>query len=222
LEEIKSTVQDFVNAAQGCKKAGFDGVEIHAGNGYLIDLFLQSSSNVRTDKYGGSKENRIRFLKEIVEGIVESGAYPANRIAVRISPNGSYSGMGSDDNFEMFKFLAKEMNKYGLAYLHVLDGLGFGFHGKCAALKAADIRKEFDGIIMCNIGLTKEIAEGMIRSGAADMAAFGRLYISNPDLPERFSNGWPLAAPGEYSTWWFPTGAEGYTDFPTYEGSEAR
>jgi 2,4-dienoyl-CoA reductase-like NADH-dependent reductase (Old Yellow Enzyme family) len=220
LEDIKSTVQDFVEAAKRCQKAGFDGVEIHGANGYLVDEFLQSCSNIRTDEYGGSKENRIRFLTDIIEGIIESGAYPANRIAVRISPNGSFSDIGSDDNFETFTYVAKELNKYGLAYLHVLDGLGFGLHGMCAPVKAADIRKVYDGIIMCNVGLTKEIAEGMIRTGATDMAAFGRLYISNPDLPERFANNWPVADPAPYNTWWTPTGASGYTDFPTYEASE--
>ena len=222
VEEIKQTVQDFVEAAKRCKEAGFDGVEVHGANGYLVDQFLQSCSNIRTDEYGGSFENRIRFLKEIVEAIIESGAYPANRIGFRISPNGAFGGMGSEDNFEMFTFVAKEMNKYGLAYIHVMDGLGFGYHGKCKVVTCADIRKHWDGIIICNVGLTKEIAEGMIRSGAADMACFGRLYISNPDLPERFANDWPLAEPAPYPTWWSHIGASGYTDFPTYEQTQAK
>jgi N-ethylmaleimide reductase len=221
IEEIKQTIQDYVEAAKKCKEAGFDGVEIHSANGYLIDQFFQSCSNVRTDEYGGSMENRIRLLKEVVEGIVASGAYPANRIAFRISPNGSYGGMGSEDNVEMFEFVAKEMNKYNLAYMHVMDGLGFGYHGKTKAVTCAQLRKYYDGIIMCNVGLTKEIAEGMIRSGAADMACFGRLYISNPDLPERFANNWPVAEPAAYETWWGHTGAKGYTDFPTHEQEHA-
>lgn len=182
---------------------------------------MQSSTNVRTDEYGGSKENRIRILKEVVEAIIESGAYPAQRIGFRISPNGAFGGMGSDDNLEMFTYVAQEMNKYGLAYLHVMDGLGFGYHGKCRPVTAADIRKHFDGIIMCNVGLTKGVAEGMIRSGAANLACFGRLYISNPDLPERFANDWPVAEPAAYETWWGHTGAKGYTDFPTYEQEQA-
>ena len=219
VEEIKQAVQDFADAAKRCKDAGFDGVEIHGANGYLVDQFLQSCSNIRTDEYGGSFENRIRFLKEIIEAIIESGAYPANRIGLRISPNGDYGSMGSEDNFEMFTYVAQETNKYGLAYIHVVDGLGFGYHGKCKVVTCADIRKHWDGIIICNVGLTKEIAEGMIRSGAADMACFGRLYMSNPDLPERFANDWPLAEPAPYNTWWYHTGASGYTDFPTYEQS---
>lgn len=119
-EEVKKTIQDFVDAAKRCKEAGFDGVEIHGANGYLVDQFLQSCSNKRTDEYGGSLENRLRFLKEIVEGIIASGAYPSNRIGFRISPNGAFGGMGSEDNFEMFEYVAKEMNKYDLAYMHVM------------------------------------------------------------------------------------------------------
>ena len=216
VEEIKKTVQDFVQGAKNAKEAGFDGIELHSANGYLIDQFLQSCSNKRTDEYGGSFENRARFLKEIVEGVIESGAFPANRIGFRISPNGGYGGMGSADNFEMFAYVAKEMNKYGLAYMHVMDGLGFGFHNLCRAVTVADLRKHFEGPIMSNVGLTKETAEGMIRSGASDLCAFGRLYISNPDLPERFANDWPLAEPAPYETWYARTAEKGYTDFPVY------
>lgn len=222
VDEIQETIQDFVAAAKKAQAAGFDGVEVHAANGYLVDQFLQSSSNVRTDQYGGSMENRLRLLREIVEALIASG-YPANRIGFRLSPNGAFGGMGSEDNFEMFQFVAKEMNKYGLAYMHVMDGLGFGFHAKSKAVTCADLRKHWDGVIICNVGLTKEIAEGMIRSGAADMACFGRLYISNPDLVERFANNWPLAESPPYETWWGRTAEKGYTDWPTHQpiGKEA-
>lgn len=219
LEEIKTTIQDYVAAAKRADEAGFDGVEVHGANGYLIDQFLQSCSNVRTDEYGGSWDGRIKFLKDVVEALIESG-YAANKIGFRISPNGAFGGMGSEDNSEFFPFVAKEMNKYDLAYMHVMDGLGFGYHGKCKVVTCADLRKHYDGIIICNVGLTKEIAEGMIRSGAADMACFGRLYISNPDLPERFANNWPVAESAPYESWWGPTGSKGYTDFPTHEQEE--
>ena len=221
-EEVKQTIQDYVEAAKRCKAAGFDGVEVHSANGYLVDQFLQSCSNKRTDEYGGSMENRIRMLKEIVEGIIASGAYPSDRIGFRVSPNGASGGMGSEDNPEMFEYVAKEMNKYNLAYMHVMDGLGFGFHGKAKPVTCAQLRKHYDGIIMCNVELSKGVAEGMIRSGAADMACFGRLYISNPDLPERFANDWPVADPAPYETWWGHTGAKGYTDWPTYEEEQAQ
>ena len=121
-EEIKETIQDYVNAAKLAAEAGFDGIEVHAANGYLIDQFLQSCSNNRSDEYGGSMENRVRFLKEVVEEIIESGSFPANRIGFRISPNGVFGGMGSKDNYEMFTFVAKTMSEYGLAYLHIMDG----------------------------------------------------------------------------------------------------
>lgn len=155
-------------------------------------------------------------MKDIVDALIASG-YSSKKIGFRLSPNGAFGGMGSEDNFEMFQYVAEEMNKYDLAYMHVMDGLGFGYHGKCKAVTCADLRKYYDGIIICNVGLTKGIAEGMIRSGAADMACFGRLYISNPDLPERFANNWPVAEEAPYPTWWQATGAKGYTDWPSYE-----
>lgn len=217
-EEIKETIQDFVNASKLAAAAGFDGIELHGANGYLIDQFLQSCSNNRTDEYGGSMENRVRFLDEVVAALIDAGAFPANRIGIRLSPNGVFGGMGSEDNYEMFNFVAKAMSKYGLAYLHVMDGKGFGWHDKCKAVTPFDIKHNFGGPVICNIGLTVDVAEGMIRSGAADLAAFGRLYISNPDLPERVANNYPLAPEAEYPSWWGPTGAQGYTDFPTYQG----
>jgi len=119
IDEIKDTIADYVNAAKLCKEAGFDGLEIHCANGYLLDEFLQSCTNNRSDEYGGSMENRIRIVLEIIDAIVDSGAFPANRLAIRISPNGAFGAMGSADNFEMFTFVAKTLNTKGLAYLHV-------------------------------------------------------------------------------------------------------
>lgn len=217
VEQINSTVQDYVKAARLSKQAGFDGIEIHSANGYLLDQFLQSCSNKRTDEYGGSMENRARFLLEVIEAIIADGAYPANRIGVRLSPNGAFGGMGSEDNDVLFPWLAGQLSKYGLAYLHVMDGLGFGYHGKCKVVTAMDMKVGFKGPLMCNVGLTKESAEGMLRSGAADLCCFGRLFISNPDLPERFQNGWPLNPDSSHEDWWYPQGAKGYTDWPFYD-----
>jgi N-ethylmaleimide reductase len=220
-EEIKETVQDFVNAARYAKEAGFDGVEIHSANGYLVDQFLQSCSNKRTDDYGGSFENRTRFLKEIVEALIEEGSFESNRIGFRLSPNGTFGDMGSEDNNEMFKYVATEMNKYGLAYLHLMDGLGFGYHGKCPPVTAFDMKKCFDGPIMVNITLTKDMGEGMLRSGTADLVSYGRPYIGNPDLVERFKNNWPLNPCPSYEFWWSPNkGAAGYTDQMPYSPEE--
>lgn len=220
IEEIQSLIQDYVKAAKLAKMAGFDGIELHGANGYLIDTFFQSSTNQRTDKYGGSPQNRVRLLQEIVEAIIADGSYEANRIGFRMSPNGAFGNMGSKDNFETFVHIAKAMNQYGLAYLHVMDGLSFGFHDIDRPVTCADLRKVFDGPILANVGLTRDVAEGMIRSGACDAAVFGRLYISNPDLVERFANDWPVEEPAAYDTWWHATGAKGYTDFPTYKGAE--
>jgi 2,4-dienoyl-CoA reductase-like NADH-dependent reductase (Old Yellow Enzyme family) len=217
LSEIEDLKKDYVRAAALAKEAGFDGVEIHGANGYLLDEFLQSCSNQRKDKYGGSPENRVRLLEEVVLAIIEGGAFPANRIGIRLSPNGAFGGMGSKDNPETFTLCAKTMNKYGLAYLHLMDGTGFGYHGLHPVMTASDFKKVFDGPILCNVGLTRDVAEGMIRSGACDAAAFGRLYISNPDLPERFAHSWPLAESAPYETWWRRSGATGYTDWPVYK-----
>ena len=126
IEEIPRVVEEYRLAAANAKEAGFDGVEIHAANGYLIDEFLQSKTNHRTDKYGGSIENRYRFLKEVVEAVLT--VWDADSVGVRLSPNGSFNDMGSPDYREAFTYIAKQLNNYGLAYLHLLDGLAFGFH----------------------------------------------------------------------------------------------
>lgn len=135
-------------------------------------------------------ENRFRFLKEVVA--VVSEVYPIDRIGVRISPNGVFGNMGSSDNDVMFLYVASQLNgKVG--YIHVLDGLGYGWHNLCKQVKLIDIKKKYDGVIISNIDLTKDIAEGVIRTGTADLACFGRLYINNPDLAERMQNDWPLS-----------------------------
>jgi 2,4-dienoyl-CoA reductase-like NADH-dependent reductase (Old Yellow Enzyme family) len=213
--EITRVVEDYRRAAEQAKKARFDGVEIHAANGYLIDTFLQSKTNQRTDKYGGSVENRYRFLKEVVEAV--TSVWPGHRVGVHIAPNGAYNDMGSPDYREQFTFVASQLDGFGLAYLHVVDGLAFGFHKLGEPMTLAEFRKVFHGPLIGNCGYTKETAEKAIAAGYADLISFGRLFISNPDLVERFMNDWPLAEPAPMSDWYSSTGAKGYTDFPTYE-----
>jgi N-ethylmaleimide reductase len=213
--EIAGIVKDYQLAARRAKQAGFDGVEIHGANGYLIDTFLQSKTNHRTDRYGGSLENRYRFLKEIVEAIIQE--YPAERVGVRLSPNGAFNDMGSPDYREQFTYVASQLNQYGLAYLHVMNGLAFGFHGIGDPMTLAEFRAVFKPPLIANCGYSVADAERDVQQGLADMIAFGRPYISNPDLVERIRNDWPLAAPAEMSTWYTPTGALGYTDFPKYK-----
>ncbi|MEG3845492.1 alkene reductase [Microcoleus sp. herbarium19] len=217
-DEIPLIVEDYRQAAERAKIAGFDGVEIHGANGYLIDTFLQSKTNQRTDSYGGGVENRYRFLKEIVEAILT--VWPANRVGVRLSPNGVYNDMGSPDYRAAFLYIAEQLNAYGLAYLHLMDGLGFGFHELGAPMTLAEFREVFSGPPIGNCGYTQEEAESAISSGVADLIAFGRPFISNPDLVERFARNLPLNPPAEMFTW-YSFGAEGYTDFPTYQESQA-
>ncbi len=213
-EEIPRLVDDYCQAAERAKAAGFDGVEIHGANGYLIDTFLQSKTNHRTDQYGGSIENRYRFLNEVVEGV--TSVWPANRVGVRLSPNGVFNDMGSPDYREQFTFVASQLDHFGLSYLHVMDGLAFGFHELGEPMTLAEFRKVSHGPLIGNCGYTQPTAEEAIAAGHADLLAFGRPFISNPDLVQRFKNGWPLAKLAPMSQWYSPIGAEGYTDFPSY------
>lgn len=212
--EISRVVNDYKLAAERAKAAGFDGVEIHAANGYLIDQFLQSKTNHRTDAYGGSVENRYRFLREIVAAV--TSVFPANRVGVRLSPNGVYNDMGSPDFREQFTYAASQLDQVGLAYLHAVDGLAFGFHELGKPVTLAELRQVFHGPLMGNCGYSQETAEATVKAGDADLIAFGRPFISNPDLVERFAYGWPLSPPAEMSDWYSPIGAKGYTCFPAY------
>ncbi|MCC9642860.1 alkene reductase [Rhodopirellula sp. JC740] len=212
--ELPGVVEDYRRAAEFAKQAGFDGVEIHSANGYLLDEFLQSKTNHREDNYGGSIENRYRLLGEVVEAV--TSVWQNDRVGVRLSPNGAFNDMGSPDYIEQFTYVARQLDAFGLAYLHVMDGTGFGFHELGPVMTLQDIRKVFSGPLMGNVGYTRESAEEAIVDGAADLIAFGRPYISNPDLVERFQNGWPLAEDADMSVW-YSHGPEGYTDFPAYQ-----
>ena len=213
-DEIPLVVNDYRKAAERAKLAGFDGVEIHAANGYLIDEFLQSKTNHRSDRYGGSLENRYRFLQEIVESILT--VWSGDRVGVRLSPNGVYNDMGSPDFRETFLYVAGQLNSYGLAYLHLLDGLAFGFHELGEPMTLAEFRAVFSGALIGNCGYTQETAEAAIREGHTDLIAFGRPFISNPDLVDRFANSWPLNPPADTQVW-YSFDRKGYVDFPVYQ-----
>ena len=212
--EVPGVVAEYGRAAARAREAGFDGVEIHAANGYLIDQFLQSKTNHRTDDYGGSIEKRSRFLREVVEAVMAE--WPAGRVGVRIAPNGVFNDMGSPNYREQFLHVAGLLDRYPLAYLHVVDGLAFGFHKLGEPLTLVEFRSTFSGPLMGNCGYDVETAERAVAAGDADLIAFGRPFISNPDLVERFRHGWPLAEQAEMSSWYSPTGPRGYTDFPCY------
>jgi N-ethylmaleimide reductase len=217
-DEIPGIVEDYRRAAERAKAAGFDGVEIHSANGYLLDQFLQSKSNHRTDKYGGSVENQYRFLGEVVDAV--TSVFPANRVAVRLAPNGAFNDMGSPDYREQFAYVAQQLDQYGLAYLHVMDGTGFGFHERGEPMTLREFRNYFHGPLMGNVGYSEETAEAAIANGDTDLIAFGRPFISNPDLADRFANGWPLAESADMSTW-YSNDEKGYADYPKYAESAA-
>ncbi|MBV5257863.1 alkene reductase [Synechococcus moorigangaii CMS01] len=212
--EIPGIVEEYRQAAIRAKAAGFDGIEIHSANGYLLDTFLQSKTNQRTDAYGGSVENRCRLLLEVLDAVTT--VWDSRRVGVRFSPNGAFNDMGSPDFREQFTYAASQLNRYNLAYLHVMDGLAFGFHELGEPMTLNEFRAVYDGILMGNCGYGQASAEKAIATGEADLIAIGRPFISNPDLVERYANNWALNPDAEMSTWYTPTGAVGYTDFPTY------
>lgn len=215
-DEIPGVIASYVQAARFAQEAGFDGVEVHAANGYLPDQFLQSKTNQRTDAYGGSIAGRFRFLEEIVQGCVK--CLGADRVGVRISPNGAFNDMGSPEYQDLFEHVAKELSAYPLAYLHVMDGLAFGFHELGEPVQLRDIRKHFSAPIIANCGYDFERAQQVIAAKDADLVAFGRPFISNPDLVTRYLHGHPLASWDDASQW-YSTGPEGYTTYPTFEMS---
>lgn len=221
LDEIKALPEEFRNAAQKSKDAGFDGVEVHCANGYLFDEFLQSCSNFRKDEYGGSLENRFRIVDEVLQAILT--VYESSRIGLRISPNGEFNGMGSEDYRESFLYYAKRLSEYNLGYLHIMIGLGFGFHKMGEPMTMKDFREVYPGTLIANVGYDAESAEKEIADGYTDLVSFGRPYIANPDLVERFEADASLADPKGHETWYssseYRPESLGYTDYPVLEES---
>lgn len=213
-KEISDLIKDYRVAAQNAKEAGFSGVEVHAANGYLLNQFLDSKTNKRSDQYGGSIENKYRLLGEVLAAVTE--VFPAERVGVRISPNGVFNDMGSPDFRETYLYVIKELSKLGLGYVHIMDGLAFGFHEQGDAMTLGEFREHYKGVILGNCGYTKEDAEERLSEGLIDVAVFGRPYISNPDLVARFENNWPLNPYDDMSLWYTP-GPEGYTDYTPYK-----
>lgn len=205
--------REFAQAAANARQAGMDGVEIHGANGYLFDQFLNSVINTRNDAYGGSIENRCRFLLETVDAVAE--AIGAERTGVRISPNGRFNDMPEDPEMEeTFIYLARALDQRGIAYLHINDQATFGMpaipEGMLEKIRAA-FRLP---IILCG-GYDAERAQDAVDKGLADLVGFGVSYLANPDLPERFENNWPLNEP-DMDTF-YAGGERGYTDYPAYK-----
>lgn len=213
--EIPGIVENYRLAAQNAKAAGFDGVEIHAANGYLIDQFLEDGTNHRTDHYGGSIENRARFLIEIVEAVTT--VWDADKVGVRLSPAGTFNSMSDSNPKALFSYVAEALNRYGLAYLHLIEPRSDESSGseEEPELTCKYFRSIFKGTIISAGGYNRELAEETIAAGNADLIAFGRFYIANPDLAERFALNAPLN-PYDRSTF-YGGDEKGYTDYPTLE-----
>ncbi|MTB52338.1 alkene reductase [Lewinella sp. W8] len=212
-EDIDVAIKEYVNCAKLAIKAGFDGVELHGANGYLIDQFINPLSNQRKDEYGGSIENRLRFARQVAEAVV--AAIGKERTGIRISPYGVFNELGAfDDVDETFVALAKMVSELGLVYLHLVDHSGMGAPAVPDSIKA-DLRKAFSGTFILSGNYDAERAHEDLSADKGDLVAFGRPYIANPDLVERFKQGVELATP-DFDTFYTP-GPEGYTDYPTYE-----
>ena len=219
-DEIAATVEDYARAARNAIRAGFDGVELHAANGYLIDQFLQDGSNKRTDGYGGPVENRARFLFEALEAIVaEVGAA---RTGIRLSPHNVHGGISDSDPWALHEHVVRGLSGRGLAYLHVIEPRtlpGGRVREGEAANAAPRLRPLFDGPWIAAGGFGREGAEEILQAGHADLVAFGRWFISNPDLAARFERDLPLN-PYDRSTFYTP-GPAGYVDYPAWEETQA-
>ncbi|MDD3760936.1 MAG: alkene reductase [Acidithiobacillus sp.] len=210
-DEIPAIVEGFAQAARNARAAGFDMVEVHAANGYLIDEFLRDGSNHREGPYGGSRENRARFLFEVLDAVC--AAIGADRVGVRFSPLNSFNDMKDSDPAGLYTWLANSLNDKNLAYLHLMRG---DFYGKQTADVLTPVRKNYCGKLVVNMGYSPEEAKNTIAEGKADAVAFGTAFLANPDLPARIRSGATLNEPNP-DTFYTP-GPEGYTDYPTLLG----
>ncbi len=216
ISEIPGVVEDYRKAAERAKAAGFDGVELHAANGYLPDEFLQDGSNKRTDAYGGTIENRARFLLEVVEAMIS--VWGGNRVAVRIGPAGTWNSMSDNNPSALFGYAAEKLNRFGLAYLHVIEPRIKGnvaIEAGLPPVATAQMRTIFKGKIIAAGGFEPDSAEAIVEKGDADLVAFGRHFVANPDLPRRIKFGLPLNAYDRATFYTFDP--HGYTDYPFYE-----
>jgi len=210
LNEIPGIIADYVHAAKCAKAAGFDGIEVHAANGYLLDQFLRDGSNQRTDNYGGSLQNRMRLLDEVLTAVKD--IWPSNRVGVRLSPENQFNDIRDSQPQTTFNAVVDMLNKHELAYLHVLEGDMLNGERK---VDYNELKNHFKGLYMANMGYTKATAEEAISKGSAEMIAFGQLYIANPDLVERFAQDAPLNA-ADQSTF-YGGDEKGYTDYPALQ-----
>jgi N-ethylmaleimide reductase len=205
LSELPGIVAQFRTGAENAKKAGFDGVELHGANGYLLDQFTRDGANKRTDAYGGSPANRARLPLEVLDAVI--GVWGPGRVGYRVSPNSPFNSMSDSDPARTFSYLVDQINRRGIAYLHVVDPVADG-----AKRLSPLLRKTFDGTYIVNGGFDLTAANAAIAGGEADLVAFGVPFLANPDLPERFKRGASLNKPDQAT---FYMGEDkGYIDYP--------
>ncbi len=202
--EVGQVVEQFRNAAKNAKLAGFDGIEIHAANGYLIDQFLRDGTNQRQDKYGGSLENRMRFAFEVLQAAIEE--FGERKVGIRFSPVSSFNSMSDSNPAEHFPKIAKALNILPLAYIHLVESDSSSLH------ISYSMRENFKGVFISNEGITKEVATKLLDENHADLICFGSAFISNPDLVHRLQNNIALAQPDK--RYFYTGGEKGYIDYP--------
>ncbi len=208
--EISGIVKQFRDGAKNALAAGFDGVEIHGANGYLLDQFLRDGTNKRTDDYGGSIENRARLHLEVTEAAIS--VWGADRVGVRLSPSGTFNDMSDSNPEATFGYLVKQLNRFGLSYLHIVDALEGDIRHGARVVRLSLLREAFNGALIINGGYDKNRGNSIIADGKADAVSFAQLFLANPDLPERFKADSPLNEP-DMSTF-YGGGEKGYIDYP--------
>ena len=219
LEEIPGLIDTYVTAARNAIRAGFDGVQIHAANGYLIDQFLRDNANFRTDQYGGSIENRVRLLAEVTQAVVD--AIGADKVSVRLSPNGDSQGVNDSNPGPLFAHAAEVLNAIGIASLELREPGEKGTFGATDVPRQSPlIRQHFKGPLILNSDYDKTRAQADLDSGLADAISFGRPFMANPDLVERLESDAPLNPIKGMETWYGP-GEDGYTNYPALEQQPA-
>lgn len=208
-DELPGIVAGFAQAATNAREAGFDGVEVHGANGYLLDSFLRDGSNHRTGPYGGSRENRARLLFEVLDAVCK--VWGSERVGLRVSPLNSFNSMHDSDPVGLTSWLAAELNRYSLAYLHLMRA---DFKGQQKGDVVTPARAAFRGVLIGNMGYSGEEAAGAVAGGVVDAVAFGVPFLANPDLPERLRAGVPLNKADPYT--FYSEGPRGYTDYPRW------
>lgn len=215
-DEIPTIVDMYRQGAANALTAGFDGVEIHNANGYLLDQFLRDGTNQRTDEYGGSIENRVKLPLEVVEAVI--GVWGADRVGIRISPSSTFNSMSDSDPAKHFGYFVEQLNRYNLAYLHVLEPSESDLRHGGTAVPTSYFRPIYNGTLMVNWDYDFEKGNAAIASGNADLVSYGKLFLANPDLPERFRLNAPLNQPNPAT--FYGGDAEGYTDYPNLKEQE--